>query len=77
MTLSPELSVVCGGATSLPRPQVVKSLWAYIKEKKLQDPKDGRVIHCDEQLKRVMHVDTIDMMKMNKVLEAKVRFHAY
>lgn len=48
--------------------QVVKKLWAYIKEKDLQDPKNRRNIKCDQMLHSIFRVDTINMFQMNKSL---------
>ena len=33
--------------------QVVKRMWAYIKENNLQDPKNKQMIKCDEKLSKV------------------------
>ena len=33
--------------------QVVKRMWQYIKENKLQDPKNKQFIKCDEKLSKV------------------------
>ena len=40
-------------------------MWAHIKEKGLQDPNDGRVIHCDAQLQSLLNPaqPTIHMIK--------------
>jgi upstream activation factor subunit UAF30 len=38
------------GQPVLGRTQVVKRIWAYVKEQGLQDPKDGRIILCDDVL---------------------------
>jgi len=43
-------------------------LWAYIREKNLQDPSNRRNIICDEPLRALFGVDTINMFQMNKVL---------
>lgn len=48
--LSPELASVTG-VDRCERTKVSRYLWNYIKEKKLQDPSDGRRILCDEKLK--------------------------
>jgi upstream activation factor subunit UAF30 len=48
--------------------QVVKKMWAYIREKDLQDPKDRRKIVCDELLHSLFRVKTINMFQMNKAL---------
>jgi hypothetical protein len=43
-------------------------MWAYIREKDLQDPKDRRKIVCDELLHSLFRVKTINMFQMNKAL---------
>ena len=50
--LSDELEDIVGG-NELPRHQVVKRVWAYIKDNKLQDPKNKQFIKCDEKLSKV------------------------
>lgn len=50
------------------RPQVVKQLWAYIKENHLQDPNDGRFINCDAKLKKLFKTDRVHMFTLNKIL---------
>ena len=52
MVLSTELQDVLGVA-KLSRPQVVKQLWIYIKDRNLQNPSDKRQINCDEKLQRL------------------------
>ncbi|OCF45658.1 hypothetical protein I317_00561 [Kwoniella heveanensis CBS 569] len=61
------------GAARLSRPQVVKQIWAYVKERDLQDASDKRYILCDEKLKRVFHTDRLHMFTMNKILVDHVR----
>lgn len=56
------------GIDKTSRPQVVKLLWAYIKENKLQDPNDGRIILCDESLERLFKKKTVTAFLMNKYL---------
>lgn len=51
--LSPELARVTGKQI-LPRPQVVKKLWEYIRANNLQDPSDKRTVICDTKFKLVM-----------------------
>jgi len=65
--LSIALAVVCG-ESQLSRPQVVKKLWAHIKENELQDPTDKRQIRCDDKLHAVFKQSKIDMFQMNKLL---------
>lgn len=64
---SEELAAVVGAPT-LPRPQVVKQLWEYIKYHDLQKEGNKRVICCDEKLQKVFKATEIDMFQMNKVL---------
>lgn len=66
MVLSPELTAVCG-TDKLPRSQVVKATWAYIKQHDLQNPENKREILCDKKLKRVFGVDRVTMFAMNKL----------
>ena len=48
--------------------QIVKQLWAYIRQNNLQDPDDKRKIICNDELRVVFGTDTTDMFKMNKLL---------
>merc|ERR1712097_132988 len=59
-SLSPELAAICG-AKSLPRTEVTKKIWVYIKKNGLND---GRTIKPDAVLKKVFPVSSIDMLKM-------------
>ena len=52
LTPSAELAKVTG-AKALPRTEVAKKLWAYIKKNNLQDAKNRRQIDADETLKAV------------------------
>merc|ERR1719161_3084615 len=58
--LSPALATICGGK-KMPRTEVTKKIWAYIKKNKLND---GRTIKPDSTLKAVFPVASIDMLKM-------------
>ncbi|EDK41642.2 hypothetical protein PGUG_05740 [Meyerozyma guilliermondii ATCC 6260] len=49
MALSSQLQEVIG-EEKCSRPRVVKLLWAYIKDRDLQNPQDKRQINCDEKL---------------------------
>ncbi|XP_078436237.1 upstream activation factor subunit UAF30-like [Wolffia australiana] len=50
--ISPELQELLG-VPEIPRTQALKQIWAYIKEKNLQDPDNKKIIVCDERLKKV------------------------
>ncbi|BAS86537.1 Os03g0764450, partial [Oryza sativa Japonica Group] len=66
-SISPTLQEFVG-ASELARTEVVKKLWAYIRENNLQDPSNKRKILCDERLKKIFNVNSIDMFQMNKAL---------
>lgn len=65
--VSPELQTIVGQAT-LPRTEIVKQLWAYIRKHNLQDPNNKRKIICNDELRLVFETDCTDMFKMNKLL---------
>lgn len=52
MTPSPALAEIVG-SKALPRTEVVKKLWAYIKKQGLQDAKNKRQINADDKLKPI------------------------
>ncbi|KAK2387107.1 SWIB complex BAF60b domain-containing protein [Trifolium repens] len=65
--VSPELQVIVG-QPAMPRTEIVKQLWAYIKKNNLQDPNNKRKIICNDELRVVFETDCTDMFKMNKLL---------
>lgn len=67
MTLSEPLSELLG-ETALSRPQTVKKIWEYVKERELQDPQDKRQIRCDDAMRAVFKQDRVHMFTMNKIL---------
>ncbi|XP_021731710.1 upstream activation factor subunit spp27-like isoform X2 [Chenopodium quinoa] len=70
-SLSPQLQEFVG-EPEMARTEVVKKLWAYIKEKDLQDPNNRRNIKCDKMLHSIFRVDTINMFQMNKALSKHI-----
>ncbi len=68
LAVSPELAAVVGNGP-LPRSEVVKKLWVYIKGKNLQDPKNKRNIVADAALKKVFGgKDVVNMFEMTKLV---------
>ncbi|MBI5401690.1 SWIB/MDM2 domain-containing protein [Candidatus Wolfebacteria bacterium] len=68
MNVSAELAAVVGNGP-MPRSEVVKKLWAYIKENNLQDPSNKRNINADESLKKVFGgKEVVNMFEMTKLV---------
>ncbi len=68
MKLTPALEAVVGKGP-MPRSQVVKKLWAYIKKNGLQDKKNKRNINADAKLKAVFGGKaTVNMFEMTKLV---------
>ena len=67
LTPSADLAAIVG-SKGLPRTEVVKKLWVYIKANKLQDSKNRRMINADAKLKPVFggkaQVSMFDMAKL-------------
>ncbi|HEY4506221.1 MAG TPA: SWIB/MDM2 domain-containing protein [Candidatus Paceibacterota bacterium] len=70
MKISEELALVVG-AGPMPRSEVVKALWVYIKKNNLQDPTNKRNINADEALQAVFGgKKTVNMFEMTKLVSA-------
>lgn len=68
MTISPELAEVIGKGP-MPRSEVVKALWVYIKKNNLQDPANKRNIVADSALKAVFGgKEVVNMFEMTKLV---------
>jgi chromatin remodeling complex protein RSC6 len=68
MTISAELAEVIGKGP-MPRSEVTKKIWEYIKKKDLQDPKNKRNINADAALTAVFGgKKTVTMFEMTKLL---------
>ena len=68
MIISGDLAKVVGSGP-MPRSEVVKKLWVYIKKNNLQDSKNRRNINGDENLKRVFGGKaTVNMFEMTKLV---------
>ncbi len=68
MTISADLAVVVG-AGPMPRSEVVKALWVYIKKHDLQDPTNRRNINADAALTPVFGgKKVVNMFEMTKLV---------
>ena len=68
VTPSPALAEVIGDKP-VPRTEVTKKLWAYIKKNGLQDPKNRRMIRADAALKPVFGGKAqVNMFEMTKLV---------
>ena len=68
MTISSDLSAIVGKGP-MPRSEVVKGLWAYIKSHNLQDQKNKRNINADAALRKVFDGKSeVNMFEMTKLV---------
>lgn len=73
LEVSPELAAVVGKGP-MPRSEVVKKIWAYIKKADLQDPKNKRNINADENLKKVFGGKAVvNMFEMTKLVSKHLK----
>ena len=73
LTPSPVLAEVIGNKP-LPRTEIVKKIWDYIKKNKLQDSKNKRMINADSKLKAVFAgKDQVSMFDLAKIVSKNVK----
>ncbi len=62
------------GSKAIPRTEVTKKLWAYIKKNGLQDKKNKRMINSDDTLKTVFGgKKTVNMFEMTKLVSKHLK----
>ena len=62
------------GSEPIPRTEVTKRIWDYVREHKLQDPNDKRTILADAKLKPVFGgKDSVSMFEMTKLVNAHLK----
>ena len=67
------LAAVIGG-NAMPRTEVTKKIWAYIKRNGLQDKKNRRNINADEKLRPVFGgKGTVSMFEMTKLVSKHLK----
>ena len=67
LTPSPALAAIVGDKP-LPRTEVTKKVWDYIKENKLQDSANKRNINADAKLKEIFKKPQVTMFEMTKLI---------
>jgi len=73
VTPGPVLAEIVG-SKPIPRTEVTKRLWAYVKKNKLQDPKNRRMIKADAALKLVFGgKSTVNMFEMTKLVSKHLK----
>jgi len=69
LKLSPELAHITG-AKELPRPEILKKVWDYIKANDLQDPQNKRMINPDDHLAKVFGTkEPVQMFKVMSLIQ--------
>jgi chromatin remodeling complex protein RSC6 len=62
------------GPKAMPRTEVTKKLWVYIKKHKLQDSKNRRMINADEALKPIFGgKKQVSMFEMTKLVNKHLK----
>ena len=72
MTPSPSLAAIVG-SNPLPRTEVTKKVWDYIKRNKLQDAVNRRMINADDKLKQVLGKAKVTMFEMTKLISSHLK----
>jgi len=73
MTPTAALAAVVG-SKAIPRTEVTKKLWAYIKRKGLQDKKNRRMINADDALRAVFGGKrSVNMFEMTKLVNKHLK----
>jgi chromatin remodeling complex protein RSC6 len=67
MTPSATLAAVIGNKP-MPRTEVTKKVWEYIKKNKLQDAANKRMINADAKLKEIFKKPQVSMFEMTKLI---------
>ena len=73
MTPSATLAAVIG-SSAMPRTEVTKKIWGYIKRNGLQDKKNRRMINADDKLKAVFGGKSqVSMFEMTKLVSKHLK----
>ena len=72
LTPSAALAAIVG-ASPLPRTEVTKKVWDYIKKNKLQDAVNKRMINADAKLKEIFKKAQVSMFEMTKLVSGHLK----
>lgn len=72
LTPSPALAAVIG-SEAVPRTEIVKRMWDYIKKHNLQDATNKRMINADAKLKVIFEKDQVSMFELPKVIGKHIK----
>jgi upstream activation factor subunit UAF30 len=72
LTPSASLAEVIGNK-ALPRTEIVKKIWDYIKKNGLQDKKNKRMINADAKLRTIFGKDQVSMFDLAKIVSKNVK----
>jgi chromatin remodeling complex protein RSC6 len=72
LTPSAALAAIVG-SNPLPRTEVTKRIWDYIKKNKLQDAVNRRMINADEKLRSVLGKAKVSMFEMTKLVSSQLK----
>ena len=72
MTPSAALAAIIG-STPLPRTEVTRKIWDYIKKNKLQDAANRRMINADAKLKEIFKKAQASMFEMTKMISGHLK----
>jgi len=61
------------GNKPMPRTEIVKKVWDYIKKNNLQDSKNKRMINADDKLKALFGKAQISMFELAKIVNDNVK----
>lgn len=72
LTPSAQLAAIVG-STPLPRTEVTKKIWDYIKANNLQDAANRRNINADAKLRPIFGKDQVSMFEMTKLVSQHLK----
>ena len=61
------------GNSAMPRTEVTKKLWQYIKRNGLQDAKERRMINADDKMRAVLGKGRVSMFEMTKLVNKHLK----